>query len=102
MPNRPPTYRPFGHMPAKQVQKQSRERRRETIKLYKSARWSQARRNFLSQNPRCVDCGRLFDLTDLDLDHEIPHRGNYELFWDVNNWRTRCHSCHSKKTARGL
>ena len=28
------------------------------------------------------------------VDHKIPHRGNYELFWDSDNWQSLCKRCH--------
>jgi 5-methylcytosine-specific restriction protein A len=34
------------------------------------------------------------------VDHIIPHKGNYKLFWDKSNWQSLCKSCHDKKTAR--
>jgi 5-methylcytosine-specific restriction protein A len=59
-------------------------------------RWRRARDSFLAEHPFCVDCKALAT----DVDHETPHRGDYERFWDETNWRSRCHSCHSAKTAR--
>lgn len=63
--------------------------------------WRRERKKFLKQNPLCIDCyavGKLIEATDVD--HEIPHRGDKKLFWDKDNWRARCHSHHSRKTAR--
>lgn len=65
-----------------------------------SARWRKARALFLSWHPLCIDClaaDRYVAATDVD--HEVPHEGDYELFWNQDNWRARCHSHHSKKTA---
>lgn len=64
-------------------------------------KWREARKIFLSQHPLCIDCeadGILTAATDVD--HDIPHRGDNKLFWDRTNWRARCHSHHSQKTAR--
>lgn len=33
------------------------------------------------------------------VDHIRPHKSNYDLFWDPNNWQSMCDPCHSKKTA---
>jgi predicted kinase len=33
------------------------------------------------------------------VDHIIPHKGDYELFWDEGNWQTLCKRCHDVKTA---
>lgn len=34
------------------------------------------------------------------VDHNIPHKGNKVLFWDVSNWQSLCKACHDAKTAR--
>jgi 5-methylcytosine-specific restriction protein A len=50
--------------------------------------------------PPCIDCLTNGVITEAnEVDHEIPHRGDMRLFWDESNWRARCHSCHSRKTA---
>lgn len=73
-------------------------------KLYRTARWRKLRLIIKGRYPLCVDClakepPRYTPTTDID--HEVPHRGNLELFWDERNLRGRCHECHSAKTARG-
>lgn len=47
--------------------------------------------------PYATHAGRpaLASLTD----HIVPHKGDSVLFWDVNNHRSSCDSCHSRKTA---
>lgn len=56
----------------------------------------------LQKYPVCVDCIAEDRLTpSTDVDHEVPHRGNAELFWDFENLRGRCHPHHSAKTRRG-
>ena len=45
-----------------------------------SAKWRKA-------NPYCVDCLRRGHRVRADVtDHIIPHKGNVELLFDVNNW----------------
>ncbi len=65
-------------------------------------RWQKQAKAFLEAHPFCIDC--LKEEMDLGLatevDHEIPHKGNAELFWDSNNWRPRCKRHHSMKTAK--
>ena len=64
------------------------------------ARWQKARKRFLASHPLCEEClknGRVTAATDVD--HIVAHRGDETLFWDRNNWRALCHSCHSRKTA---
>jgi 5-methylcytosine-specific restriction protein A len=60
------------------------------------SRWRKARASFLKRNPLCIECGRLASVVD----HRTPHKGNYELFWDVSNWGSMCKPCHDRKTAR--
>jgi len=52
--------------------------------------------------PLCVDChARGVVEPSTDADHEIPHRGDAALFWNLENLRGRCRPCHSRKTREG-
>lgn len=62
---------------------------------YNSA-WNRARVGYLSRHPICVICGR----PATEVDHIIPHKGDYKKFWDTTNWQSLCHECHSRKTYR--
>ena len=59
-----------------------------------SYKWHKARKTFLKLNPLCVKCGK----PATEVDHITPHKGDMQLFWDVNNWQSLCHECHSRKT----
>ena len=59
------------------------------------ARWQRYRKYFLSKHPLCVECGRLATVVD----HRIPHKGDYELFWRTDLHQSMCEVCHNKKTA---
>lgn len=64
-------------------------------------RWRKTRLQHLKKHPLCVDCmkeGKITPATDVD--HIIAHKGDKQLFWDRNNWASRCHSHHSRKTVR--
>ncbi len=66
------------------------------------ARWKEARLYFLRRNPLCAVClkeGRIEAATTVD--HIVPHRGDWRLFWDENNWQSLCKRHHDEKTARG-
>lgn len=70
-------------------------------KLYKSAGWQRLRKWFLSKHPLCKECERQGRITSAQVvDHIKPHRGDLELFWDVNNLQALCKSCHDRKTAK--
>lgn len=70
-----------------------------------SWRWRQARKLWLQQHPECVVCDREGVInvgTDDEpnhVDHRVPHRGDYRLFWDESNWQTLCQHHHNQKTA---
>lgn len=65
-----------------------------------SARWRKASRAHLCEHPLCAECERQGKVTAATLvDHIKPHKGNYELFWDPNNWQSMCDPCHNRKTA---
>jgi 5-methylcytosine-specific restriction protein A len=52
--------------------------------------------------PFCPDCeaeGRIGLAQELD--HEIPHHGNINLFWQEQNLVGRCKKHHTAKTRRG-
>ena len=65
------------------------------------ARWRRARAYFLKRNVLCVECLRGGQTTAATVvDHIVPHKGNYGLFWDSeNNWQALCEACHNRKTA---
>lgn len=68
-------------------------------KVYKSALWKKSRASFLAQHPFCSVCrkeGRLTAATEVD--HLIPIAQGHDP-WDVENWDSKCASCHAKKTA---
>ena len=58
-------------------------------------RWQKARLSYLKSNPICCRC----DEAATVVDHVVPHRGDYERFWDMNNWQSLCKRCHDIKTA---
>ena len=57
--------------------------------------WSKLRAAFLSKNPACEFCGA----PATDVDHIVPKRWGGTN--DESNLQALCHSCHSRKTARG-
>jgi 5-methylcytosine-specific restriction protein A len=64
-------------------------------------RWEKVAKLFLMDHPLCAECGRNGRLTAAGcVDHIVPHKGNYEVFWDELNWQALCSSCHSRKTRR--
>ena len=81
-------------------QKNYDERRGTSHERGYDARWRKCRKMFLRESPLCKRCLES-DMTTIAnvVDHIIPHKGNYDLFWDEDNWQSLCESCHSTKTA---
>lgn len=64
-------------------------------------RWRQARLTFLAENPLCRYCEQRGHVTAATVvDHIVPHRGDQELFWNVENWQPLCKACHDSAKAR--
>lgn len=64
-------------------------------------RWQKRRALFIEQHPLCVQCeGEGVVEPTAEVDHIIPHRGDYALFWDESNWQGLCKRHHSEKTAK--
>jgi len=54
-------------------------------------KWQKARDHYKRLNPFCVRCGKPVFVVD----HIIPHRGDAQLFWDMDNWQSLCETCHN-------
>ncbi len=63
---------------------------------YGSNRWAVARRTHLEHQPICELCGG----QATDVDHNPPHDGTPETFWDTSTWRSLCRTCHNRVSAR--
>jgi len=74
-----------------------------TSRLY-TYKWQKASKDFLAKHPlcSCPDCdeGRKRVTLATVVDHHIPHRGDFERFWDRSNWRAMAKPCHDAKTQR--
>lgn len=63
------------------------------------SKWQKARDAYLHKHPLCVECqkeGKYVKATVVD--HIVPHRGDWKLFWDSSNWQSLCKFRHDKKT----
>ena len=58
-------------------------------------RWRKARAYYLSKFPICDRCNGVASVVD----HITPHKGDYGLFWDKENWQPLCTPCHNRKTS---
>ena len=69
--------------------------------LYNTGSWRRSRKSYIQHHPLCMRCKKYGMTTaSTDVDHIIPHRGDPDLFYDINNWQALCHSCHAWKTQR--
>lgn len=91
-----------GRCPAHPKEPRARSKQsQEAQKLY-DWRWQQASAAYRLEHPLCVTCEAAGRVTASQcVDHVVPHRGNYELFWDQSNWAALCNDCHRTKTAKG-
>lgn len=63
--------------------------------LYDTKRWKALRLYRLGIEPLCRFCKRAEKLTPACIaDHVIPHRGDEELFFDLENTQSLCKPCH--------
>ena len=78
-----------------------RESKPDHAKLYNDHYWKKASRAFRALHPLCAECERQGVVrAGTEVDHIVPHRGDYERFWDSeNNWQVLCGACHSRKSA---
>lgn len=62
---------------------------------YGSARWRKASETFLERHRYC-DCGAVATTVD----HDPPHDGTPQTFWDTSTWRPKCRPHHNRKSAQ--
>ena len=93
MPNRPLKHSPYGN--------QSKPQRESAYKRGYNRRWQEASTLYRREHPLCVECfkqgtERLAQVVD----HIKPHKGDFDLFWEQDNWQPLCKQHHDQKTAR--
>ena len=84
--------RPYSERPVKRI-----ETRASAYRRGYDGRWQRSRLAFLLDNPRCVVCNGPAN----EVDHIVPHKGDCDVFWDMDNWQSLCGTCHKRKTGRG-
>lgn len=66
-----------------------------------TGRWNRERGIYLQQHPLCVECIKQDKTVPATVvDHIIPHKGDYELMWNRDNWNPLCEMHHNQKTGR--
>ncbi len=94
MPTKPETHR---RTPTARVQPDRAPWRR----WYTRAQWRTLRATILERDAYiCRVCGVPAGESG-EVDHVRPHRGDWDLFTDLENLQTLCKRCHSRKTQGG-
>lgn len=79
---------------------QKRTKRKSAHKRGYDSKWRIARKRFLSFHPLCASHLQNDHWVPATVvDHIVPHKGDYDLFWDEKNWQALCKKCHDHKTA---
>lgn len=66
------------------------------LKWYNTAAWKRLRLVQLRREPLCRFCKKKGIISPADtVDHIIPHRGNKELFFSLDNLQSLDKKCHS-------
>jgi 5-methylcytosine-specific restriction endonuclease McrA len=61
---------------------------------YGNRRWVKRALNHRRENPLCVMCLEEGLIVAVEVvDHVVPHRGNYQMFWH-GKLQSLCKSCH--------
>lgn len=74
--------------------------------MYSTPEWTDdLRPGQLLREPFCRECAVRYPPGDprrrtraAEVDHIIPHNGDWAVFTDRENLQSLCHSCHSRKT----
>jgi 5-methylcytosine-specific restriction protein A len=83
------------------LQREYNRKRGSSTRQGYDARWRAARKHYLTEHPLCVECLKQGKLVPANIvNHIVPHKGDWQLFWDKSNWQALCKTCHDSKTAR--
>jgi len=97
----PKTHNPYSKSVGKKhnpTYHQSRKNKSQRGYTYK---WDKASIQYRKDNPLCVSCESNSIVKDSEVvDHITPHKGDMELFWNIDNWQALCKRCHDMKTAQ--
>ena len=86
------------HRP-KRVERRSEDSRR-WRRWYSLPVWTDMRLAQLAREPFCRECAAHgLRVYATDVDHVVPHDGDWSKFIDPENLQSLCHSCHGRKTA---
>lgn len=65
--------------------------------------WRKATKEYLEANRLCYECcKRHYIVPAMKIGHIKNPKGNSILFWDMNNWKALCVSCHARLYHRDI
>ncbi len=67
--------------------------------FYHTNRWKTESKQFLEDNPLCVECEKKGLLVPAKLTDHIVPKPICKDPWDRTNWRPLCVACHPRKSA---
>ncbi len=68
--------------------------------FYHTNAWKVASKQFLEDNPLCVECKKVGMLTPAKITDHIVPKNVCKDPWDRDNWRALCNKCHAVKSAK--
>jgi len=87
----------------KQSQRQYDQQRGTSTQRGYNYRWQKASKLYLAGHPLCAICLKknppVIKAAEC-VDHIIPHKGDYKLFWDPANHQPACLECNRIKAAK--
>ena len=85
--------------PNQKVRKPFHDYDPEHHKLYNRKIWATLSQQVLQEDGACVICRQLGKISATEeIDHVIPHKGDFDLFTDIDNLWGLCKPCHAIKT----
>ena len=85
----------------KRVEKRT-QREKPHAEMYHTTAWKQLREAHRTSEPLCRECAKHGVIRPMsDVDHIVPHRGDWVRFMDADNLQSLCKKCHNEKTGRG-
>ncbi len=87
----------FSNKPAVKVDRRPSARERGY-----TSQWDKASKAFLREHPLCHYCQLIGLLKPAEcVDHKQPHKGDYGMMWDADNWASAClyHNSTKRDTA---
>jgi len=85
----------------KQYFRQDRRKRGSPASRGYNYRWQKVKDLYLKKHPLCAQCLTEGKTVPAEVvDHSIPHRGDYNLFWDESNWQSLCTLHHNRKIGK--